>query len=62
MRELPSYGCQTRMHVVRLVAPRLDNEGHTKDQDFSPSGIKSRWEAGYANAMEATARAPWKAS
>ena len=26
----------TRMHVVRLLAPRLDNENHTKDIDFSP--------------------------
>ena len=29
------------MHVVRLLAPRLDNEDHTKDVDFSPSGIRS---------------------
>ena len=34
------YGCLTRMHVVRLLAPRLDNENHTKDIDFSPSGIR----------------------
>jgi hypothetical protein len=27
------------MHVVRLLAPRLDNESHTKDIDFSPGGI-----------------------
>jgi NTE family protein len=33
------------MHVVRLLVPRLDNENHTKDIDFSPSGISSRWEA-----------------
>ena len=26
------------MHVVRLLAPRLDNENHTKDIDFSPIG------------------------
>jgi NTE family protein len=24
--ELENYGCVTRMHVVRLLAPRLDNE------------------------------------
>jgi NTE family protein len=31
-----SYGCQTRMHVVQLLAPQLDHEDHTKDVDFSP--------------------------
>ena len=36
VRELAAYGCLTRMHVVRLLAPRLDNEDHTKDIDFQP--------------------------
>src|SRR5262249_61498097 len=39
VRELAGWGCLTRMHVVRLLAPRLPNEDHTKDVDFSPSGI-----------------------
>ena len=39
------------MHVVRLLAPRLDNENHTKDIDFSPTGIRLRWEAGYADTI-----------
>jgi hypothetical protein len=47
------------MHVVRLLAPRLDNESHIKDIDFSPSGIRSRWQAGYADTCRALARAPW---
>src|SRR5262249_56319674 len=42
VRELASYGCPTRMHVVRLLAPRLENESHIKDIDFSPSGIRPR--------------------
>jgi NTE family protein len=58
-RELTSYGCQTRMHVVRLLAPQLDRETHTKDIDFSPGGIKQRWEAGYAHTRSVLARAPW---
>ncbi|MFK4497107.1 NTE family protein [Bradyrhizobium japonicum] len=33
VRELMSYGCPTRMHVVRLLAPQLDRETHTKDID-----------------------------
>ena len=29
-RELAGYRCDTRMHVVRLLSPKLDNETHTK--------------------------------
>ena len=59
VRELASYGCQTRMHVVRLLAPQLDGETHTKDIDFSPAGIMRRWDAGYAHARAMIERAPW---
>src|SRR5204862_4208097 len=37
--EMASYGCLTRMHVVRLLAPALDHEDHSKDIDFSAGGI-----------------------
>ena len=57
VRELASYGCQTQMHVVRLLAPQLDRETHTKDIDFGADGIKQRWEAGYAHTMSVLARA-----
>ncbi len=60
MRELAAYGCLTRMHVVRLLAPQLENEDHTKDIDFSPSGIRQRWEAGYADTMRVLDQAPWE--
>ncbi len=60
IRELAGYGCLTRMHVVRLLAPRLDHEDQTKDVDFSPSGIARRREAGYLNAQAAIKAAPWK--
>ena len=59
VRELASYGCSTRMHVVRLLAPQLDNETHTKDIDFSPSGIMKRWDAGYAHTRAVLQRSPW---
>ncbi|QOZ25039.1 patatin-like phospholipase family protein [Bradyrhizobium sp. CCBAU 51753] len=59
VRELMTYGCQTRMHVVQLLAPQLSHEDHTKDVDFSPSGIRQRWEAGYAHARDVLARKPW---
>jgi NTE family protein len=59
VRELMGYGCQTRMHVVQLLAPQLDREDHTKDVDFSPSGIQRRWNAGYAHTKAVLAREPW---
>ena len=59
VRELASYGCSTQMHVVRLLAPQLDRETHTKDIDFSPSGIRQRWEAGYAHTAAVVDRRPW---
>jgi NTE family protein len=47
------------MHVVRLLAPQLDNESHTKDIDFSPSGIRQRWHAGHLHTRAVLDRAPW---
>jgi NTE family protein len=59
-KELESYGCVTRMHVVRLMAPRLDNENLAKDIDFSPSGIRMRQEAGHCATMRALHQAAWQ--
>jgi NTE family protein len=59
VKDLAEHGCLTRMHVVRLLAPRLDNENHTKDIDFSAAGIRQRWEASYADTARALRRAPW---
>ena len=59
VKDLAEYGCLTRMHVVELLAPRLDNENYTKDADFSASTIRLRWEAGYADTMRAVKRAAW---
>ncbi len=59
VRELASYGCVTRMHVVRLLAPALAGEDHAKDIDFSRIGIQHRWRAGYADTRRVLARAPW---
>jgi NTE family protein len=59
-RELTAYGCPTQMHVVRLLAPQLERENHTKDVDFSPSSIRIRWEAGYHNTRRVLSQAPWE--
>jgi NTE family protein len=57
--KLASHGCLTRMHVVRLLAPPLEGEDHTKDIDFSPAGIRQRREAGYEDTRRVLELAPW---
>jgi NTE family protein len=58
--ELAAYGCMTRMHVVRLLAPMIEGEDHTKDIDFSASGIRRRREAGHAHGRRVLEAEPWK--
>lgn len=60
VQELLAYGCATVMHVVPLLAPRLEGEDHTKDIDFTPAGVQARRQAGYADMRRALARAPWR--
>ena len=59
VKELASWACGTQMHIAHLLAPRLKNEDHTKDIDFTPNGIRARREAGYADTMQMITRAPW---
>lgn len=61
VRELAGYGCLTNVHVVRLLAPPLAGEDHSKDIDFSPEGISSRWTSGYEDTRKVLAQAPWTA-
>jgi NTE family protein len=61
MKELASWGCHTTMHVVPLLASNLDGEDHTKDIDFSPAGVRARWQAGRDDTLRVIERAPWSA-
>ena len=61
VKELAAWGCGTTMHVAHLGAPRLEGEDHTKDIDFTPSGVRARWQAGYADTRSMIERAPWEA-
>ena len=58
---LAAYGCPTQMHVIRLLCPPLAGEDHAKDIDFSPLGIRTRWEAGYAHTARVLEQSPWTA-
>ena len=60
VQDLVEYGCLTQMHVVHLLAPPHENDNHTKDVDFTPSGIRRRWEAGYEDMRRALERKPWE--
>ncbi len=60
IHDLTAHGCGTTMHVVRLLAPELDGDDHTKDIDFTASGITARCEAGYVDARRMLGRAPWR--
>ena len=59
-QELASWGCRTTMHVVRMLAPRLDGEDYTKDIDFTASGLRARREAGYAETRRMIELEPWR--
>ena len=61
VREMASYGCLTRMHVVRLLAPRLDGEDHTKDIDFSRAGHPQALGSRPRRRAPGAEAAPWEA-
>lgn len=60
VRELESYGCATRMHLVNLIAPRLEGEDFTRDIDFTGAGVRTRRAAGHACARRVIERQPWQ--
>jgi NTE family protein len=60
VKELASWGCGTQMHVAHLLAPRIESEDHTKDIDFTASGIRARRDAGHADTLRMIRRAPWR--
>src|SRR6185295_17351901 len=62
MKELASWGCGTFMHVVRLLAPALASEDYLKDVDFSPAGIRARWQCGLDDTRRTIEAAPWRAA
>jgi NTE family protein len=59
VRELMAYGCHTTMHLVSLLAPRLEGDDYTKDVDFAESSIRARWDAGYADVQRALEEQRW---
>jgi len=60
IKELASWGCQTTMHVVRLVAPGIGGEDQMKDIDFTPAGIQARLRSGYDATRRVLDESPWR--
>lgn len=61
VRALLGWGCATVMHMLPLRLPPLPDEGHAKDIDFTPAGIRTRWAAGLELTRRRIAEAPWRA-
>jgi NTE family protein len=62
IRELESYGCATRMHLVNLIAPRFEGEDLYRDIDFTRAGIRARRDAGHGAARRMIEQRPWQRS
>jgi NTE family protein len=60
VKTLAGFGCHTTMHIVRLNAPRLENEDFMRDIDFTADGIRARWQAGYDDTARTLERRPWE--
>ncbi len=59
IKELVSYGCLTRMHVIQLHAPALPGDSEAKAIDFTPESLRTRWQLGYEQTARIIDRAPW---
>jgi hypothetical protein len=59
IKELMSYGCQNRMHVVQLLAPQLLHEDYRKDVDCKSSRNQTALGRGFTHTKAALAREPW---
>jgi NTE family protein len=62
IKELASWGCGTVMHVIPLLASRLDGDDQTKDIDFTAAVVRARWQAGLDDTLRVIERAPWSAA
>lgn len=60
LRELEAYGCATRMHLVNLLAPRIEGEDLNRDIDFTGAGVRARRAAGHAATRRLIEQRPWQ--
>ena len=60
IKELASWGCGSLMHVVPLTVPPRDGEDQLKDIDFTPTGIRTRFQSGLEEGKRVIRAAPWQ--
>ena len=48
------------MHVVPLTVPPRDGEDQLKDIDFTPTGIRTRFQSGLEEGKRVIRAAPWQ--
>ncbi len=60
VKALLGWGCATVMHVLPLRLSPVAGEDHAKDIDFTPAGIRARWQAGRDLTRRRLAEAPWR--
>ena len=58
-QELAGYRCDTRMHVVRLLARGSTTRPTPRTSTSRPQASATRWEAGYADTMRALEQQAW---
>ncbi|SHN69721.1 DUF3734 domain-containing protein [Bradyrhizobium erythrophlei] len=58
---LYNFGCVTTMDIVQLIYRPTDNQGHSKDYEFSRATMKARWAQGLADARATLLASPWLA-
>lgn len=60
--ELAALGCDSTMHIVRLLYAGRDWQMASKDINFSQGSIAWRWDQGYRDARRAIEQASWLAA
>jgi NTE family protein len=58
--ELAGWSCTTTMHLVEINSQPIAGETNARDYDFSRAAIRTRWQAGYADASRMLERRPWE--
>ena len=58
---LYNFGCVTTMDIVQLIYRPTENQGQSKDYEFSRATMKARWAQGLADAQATLLASPWLA-
>lgn len=58
---LYNFGCVTTMDIVQLIYRPTENQGQSKDYEFSRATMKARWAQGLADARATLLASPWLA-